>query len=86
MRERGLPTRQSDVHNVERRGPRGTLGLHSVMSPRFSAVPQPTPDGAPEPGPQGTVRLFEPGLWNPIAKGAGPFYFPDGKARFNPTP
>jgi assimilatory nitrate reductase catalytic subunit len=45
-----------------------------------------TPDGAPEPGPQGTVRLFEPGSWNPIAKGAGPFYFPDGKARFNLTP
>ena len=21
--------------------------------------------------------------WNPVAKGAGPFYFPDGKARFN---
>jgi assimilatory nitrate reductase catalytic subunit len=34
----------------------------------------------------GTPRLFEPGSWNPIAKGAGPFYFPDGKARFNPTP
>lgn len=31
----------------------------------------------------GTERLFEPGSWNPIAKGAGPFYFPDGKARFN---
>lgn len=31
----------------------------------------------------GTKRLFEPGSWNPIAKGAGPFYFPDGKARFN---
>jgi assimilatory nitrate reductase catalytic subunit len=31
----------------------------------------------------GTPRLFEPGSWNPIAKGAGPFYFPDGKARFN---
>jgi assimilatory nitrate reductase catalytic subunit len=31
----------------------------------------------------GTLRLFEPGSWNPIAKGAGPFYFPDGKARFN---
>ncbi len=30
----------------------------------------------------GTPRLFEPGSWNPIAKGAGPFYFPDGKARF----
>ena len=31
----------------------------------------------------GTPRLFEPGSDNPIAKGAGPFYFPDGKARFN---
>jgi assimilatory nitrate reductase catalytic subunit len=33
----------------------------------------------------GTPRLFEPGSWNPIARGAGPFYFPDGKARFNVT-
>ena len=31
----------------------------------------------------GTPRLFEPNSWNPLAKGAGPFYFPDGKARFN---
>lgn len=31
----------------------------------------------------GTLRLFEPGSWNPIANGAGAFYFPDGKARFN---
>jgi assimilatory nitrate reductase catalytic subunit len=31
----------------------------------------------------GTPRLFEPGSWNPIARGAGAFYFPDGKARFN---
>jgi assimilatory nitrate reductase catalytic subunit len=31
----------------------------------------------------GTPRLFEPGSDNPIAKGAGRFYFPDGKARFN---
>jgi assimilatory nitrate reductase catalytic subunit len=31
----------------------------------------------------GTPRMFEPGSWNPVAKGAGPFYFPDGKARFN---
>ncbi len=31
------------------------------------------------------LRLFEPGAWNPVAKGAGPFYFPDGKARFNPV-
>jgi assimilatory nitrate reductase catalytic subunit len=31
----------------------------------------------------GTPRLFEPDSWNVIANGAGPFYFPDGKARFN---
>ncbi|MEX1232887.1 MAG: molybdopterin oxidoreductase family protein [Planctomycetaceae bacterium] len=31
----------------------------------------------------GTPRLFEPGSWNPIAQGAGPFYYADGKARFN---
>lgn len=31
----------------------------------------------------GTPRLFEPDSWNPVAKGAGPFYFSDGKARFN---
>lgn len=31
----------------------------------------------------GTPRLFEPGSWNPVAQGAGPFYFADGKARFN---
>jgi assimilatory nitrate reductase catalytic subunit len=34
----------------------------------------------------GTLRLFEKGSWNPIAKGAGPFYFHDGKARFNVAP
>ena len=37
----------------------------------------------PGEGHPGTPRLFEPGSWNPVAKGAGPFYFPDGKARFN---
>jgi assimilatory nitrate reductase catalytic subunit len=31
----------------------------------------------------GTPRLFEPGTWNPVANGSGPFYFADGKARFN---
>ncbi|MBL8206511.1 MAG: molybdopterin oxidoreductase family protein [Blastocatellia bacterium] len=35
---------------------------------------------------KGTERLFEAGSWNPVAKGAGPFYFPDGKARFNVAP
>ena len=52
----------------------------------FWPCPDQVPPGVPLPGPQGTVRLFEPGSWNPVAKGAGPFYFPDGKARFNRTP
>jgi assimilatory nitrate reductase catalytic subunit len=39
--------------------------------------------GEPVPDHGGTPRLFEPGSYNPVAKGAGPFYFPDGKARFN---
>jgi assimilatory nitrate reductase catalytic subunit len=39
--------------------------------------------GEPVPDHPGTPRLFEPGSYNPVAKGSGPFYFPDGKARFN---
>ncbi|TAK16238.1 MAG: nitrite reductase, partial [Acidobacteria bacterium] len=39
--------------------------------------------GAPVPDHAGTPRLFEAGSYNPVAKGAGPFYFPDGRARFN---
>jgi assimilatory nitrate reductase catalytic subunit len=31
----------------------------------------------------GTPRLFERGSYNPVAKGAGPFYFPDGRSRFH---
>ncbi len=52
----------------------------------FWPCPAEMPAGVPAPGPQGTVRLFEPGSWNPVAQGAGPFYFPDGKARWNVTP
>ncbi len=52
----------------------------------FWPCPDEVPEGVTPPGPQGTPRLFEPGSWNPIAKGNGPFYFPDGRARFNVTP
>lgn len=52
----------------------------------FWPCPDETPEGAASPDPQGTPRLFEAGSWNPIARGKGPFYFPDGKARFNATP
>jgi assimilatory nitrate reductase catalytic subunit len=31
----------------------------------------------------GTPRLFEDGSWNPVTRGQGRFYFPDGKARFH---
>jgi assimilatory nitrate reductase catalytic subunit len=48
----------------------------------FWPCPATDRDGKPVDHP-GTPRLFEPGSWNPVAKGAGPFYFPDGKARFN---
>jgi len=51
-----------------------------VFWPCYSTDPK---TGAPTPDHPGTPRLFEPGSYNPIAKGAGPFYFPDGKARFN---
>jgi assimilatory nitrate reductase catalytic subunit len=48
----------------------------------FWPCPDSDADGNPTDHP-GTPRLFEPGSWNPVAKGAGPFYFPDGKARFH---
>lgn len=49
----------------------------------FWPCPANDPSGRPIDHP-GTPRLFEPGSWNPVARGAGPFYFPDGKARFHP--
>jgi assimilatory nitrate reductase catalytic subunit len=52
----------------------------------FWPCPSEVPAGVRPPGPQGTPRLFEPGSWNPVARGAGAFYFADGKARFNATP
>lgn len=39
--------------------------------------------GEPVDDPPGTPRLFEADSYNPVAKGRGPFYFPDGKARFH---
>jgi len=51
-----------------------------VFWPCYAADPK---TGVATPEHPGTPRLFEPDSFNPIAKGAGPFYFPDGKARFN---
>jgi len=51
-----------------------------VFWPCYAEDPE---TGRPTPDHPGTPRLFEPGSYNPVARGAGPFYFPDGKARFN---
>jgi assimilatory nitrate reductase catalytic subunit len=51
-----------------------------VFWPCYSHDPR---TGEPTPLHTGTPRLFEPQSYNPVAKGNGPFYFPDGKARFN---
>ncbi len=51
-----------------------------VFWPCYSEDPR---TGEPIANHPGTPRLFEPGSYNPIAKGAGPYYFPDGRARFN---
>jgi assimilatory nitrate reductase catalytic subunit len=51
-----------------------------VFWPCYSEDPR---TGKPIDDHRGTPRLFEPGSYNPVAKGTGPFYFPDGKARFN---
>jgi assimilatory nitrate reductase catalytic subunit len=51
-----------------------------VFWPCYSEDPK---TGEPTPDHPGTPRLFEPDSYNPVAKGAGPFYFPDGRARFN---
>ena len=51
-----------------------------VFWPCYSEDPK---TGQPTPDHPGTPRLFESGSYNPVAKGAGPFYFADGKARFN---
>jgi assimilatory nitrate reductase catalytic subunit len=51
-----------------------------VFWPCYSVDPK---SGAPLTDHPGTPRLFEPGSYNPVAKGTGPFYFADGRARFN---
>lgn len=51
-----------------------------VFWPCYSHDPK---SGEPLADHPGTPRLFQAGSYNPVAKGSGPFYFPDGRARFN---
>jgi len=51
-----------------------------VFWPCYSEDPE---TGRPTANHPGTPRLFEPDSYNPVARGKGRFYFPDGRARFN---
>jgi assimilatory nitrate reductase catalytic subunit len=53
---------------------------YGVFWPCYSHDPR---TGAEVPDHPGTPRLFQPDSYNPVAKGRGRFYFPDGRARFN---
>ncbi len=68
---------------------RGLLGRHlredrrsrlGVFWPCYSEDPR---TGAPIDDHPGHAAAVRAGSYNPVAKGSGPFYFPDGRARFN---
>src|SRR5262245_18812514 len=90
-RERGFTFRNpGEIFEELRRASKGGVADYSGITYEkierqmgvFWPCPSTDPTGNPVDHP-GTPRLFEPGSWNPVAKGAGPFYFPDGKARFH---
>jgi assimilatory nitrate reductase catalytic subunit len=90
-REKGFTfSGPGEILNELRRASAGGIADYSGISyekiERQNGVFWPCPATDPEGKPvehTGTPRLFESGSWNPIAKGAGPFYFPDGRAHFN---
>jgi assimilatory nitrate reductase catalytic subunit len=90
-RERGFTfATPRDIFEELRRASQGGIADYSGISyekiETQNGVFWPCPATGPDSGVidhPGTPRLFEPGSWNPVAKGAGPFYFPDGKARFH---
>ena len=80
-----------DLRGAARRqqGRRGRL-LRRSPTRRSSArwassgpAPPRSANRTPDAGPSGHAAAVRARSYNPIAKGAGPFYFPDGKARFN---
>ncbi|MCC7264924.1 MAG: molybdopterin oxidoreductase family protein [Candidatus Latescibacteria bacterium] len=86
-REQGFTfTQPREIFDELRRASKGGIcdyaGITYEKIEAHYGVFWPCPD-ADHPG---TPRLFEAGSWNAVAKGAGPFYFPDGKARFNVAP
>lgn len=86
-RERGFTfTQPREILDELRRASKGGIADYSGIS--YEKIEMQNGVFWPCPGDDhaGTPRLFEPGSWNPVAKGTGPFYFPDGKARFNVAP
>ncbi len=86
-RERGFTFNSPrEIFNELRRASQGGIADYSGITyekiERQYGVFWPCP-GDDHPG---TPRLFEEGSSNPVANGAGPYYFPDGKARFNVAP
>src|SRR5262249_248606 len=86
-RERGFTfTQPRDIFEELKRGSTGGYadyaGTTYEKSEREMGVFWPCPS---EDHP-GTPRLFEEGSWNPVAKGQGRFWFPDGRARFIVAP
>lgn len=90
-RERGFTfTQPREILDELRRASKGGIADYSGISyekiEMQGGVFWPCPSDDQRSEHMGTPRLFEPGSWNPVAKGTGPFYFPDGKARFNIAP
>jgi assimilatory nitrate reductase catalytic subunit len=87
-RERGFTFNEPrEIFNELRVASKGYIADYSGVTyekiERQGGVFWPCPSEDQHQEHMGTPRLFEKGSWNPIAKGAGPFYLPDGKARFN---
>jgi assimilatory nitrate reductase catalytic subunit len=85
--EKGLSfSGPEEMFNELRRASKGSIADYSGITYEKLEVQNGVFWPCPDDDHTGTPRLFEPGSWNPVAKGSGPFYFPDGKARFNVAP
>lgn len=85
--EKGLSfSGPEDMFNELRQASKGGIADYSGITYEKLEVQNGVFWPCPDDDHTGTPRLFEPGSWNPVAQGSGPFYFPDGKARFNVAP
>ncbi|MGH9874152.1 MAG: molybdopterin oxidoreductase family protein [Pyrinomonadaceae bacterium] len=83
-RERGFTFGSAgEIFNELRRASKGGIADYSGIT--YEKIEKQFGVFWPCPGDDhpGTLRLFEAGSSNPVSNGTGPFYFPDGRARFN---